>query len=94
MVKVRYNKLQELLISLEKEPIRYVFCENFNCLPLANFHVESYCTVALYIGFGDFGPKLSPKNQLDSYLLSDGLGVLVRHSQAQRCLQINPKPLH
>ena len=28
------------------------------------------------------------------YLLSDSLGVLVRHSQTQKCLQINSKPLH
>ena len=44
--------------------------------------------------YGDFGPKLSPQNQLDTYLLSDRLGVLVRHSQAQKCLQINSKLLH
>ena len=28
------------------------------------------------------------------YLLSDTLGVLVRLSQAQKCLQINAKPFH
>jgi len=28
------------------------------------------------------------------YLLFDSLGALVGHSQAQRCLQINSKPLH
>jgi len=42
----------------------------------------------------DFDPKLSPQNQLDIYVLSDTLGVLVRLSQAQKCLQINPKPFH
>ena len=35
---------------------------------------------------------ITPKPVL--YLLSDTLGVLVRHSQAQKCLQINPKPFH
>ena len=52
--------------------------------------------VALYKGiqrFGDFGPKLPPQNQLDSYLLSDILGVLVRLSQVKKCHGGNVKPL-
>ena len=30
----------------------------------------SYSTVVLYIGIGDFGPKLSPQNQLDICFLA------------------------
>ena len=56
----------------------------------------SYSTVVLYIGINKvwgFWPKIiTPKPAW--YLLSDSLGALVRHSQAQKCLQINSKPLH
>ena len=37
-------------------------------------------------------PNDHPKPAL--YLLCDSLRVLVRHSQAQKYLQINPKPFH
>ena len=56
-----------------------------------------YSTVVLYkniIKVRDFGPKLSPQNHLDIYILSDCLWVLVRHNQVWKCLQINPKPFH
>ena len=39
------------------------------------------------------GPKISPTITV-KYLLCDSRAVLVRHSQAQKYLQINSKPLH
>ena len=52
----------------------------------------SYSTVVLYIGImkvRGFWPEIiTPKQAW--YLLSDTLGVLVRLSQAQKCLQIIP----
>ena len=38
-----------------------------------------------------------PKNSIykpAKYLLNDSMAALVWHSQAQKCLQINSKPLH
>ena len=40
---------------------------------------------------------LLPKNSTykpAKYLLCDSMAALVRHNQAQKCLQINSKPLH
>ena len=56
----------------------------------------SYSMVVLYIGINkvwDFLPK-NPTKKSAKYLLSDSMAALVRHSQAQKCLQINSKPLH
>ena len=56
----------------------------------------SYSMVVLYIGIikvRGFLPK-NPTNKSTKYLLSDSMAALVRHSQAQKCLQINSKPLH
>ena len=54
----------------------------------------SYSTVVLYLGimivWGFWPEIITQKPAL--YLLSDTLGVLVRLSQAQKCLQINPNP--
>ena len=41
--------------------------------------------------FGVFSPKVSPKNR--PCIPFNNLAVLVRHSQAQKCLQINPNKL-
>jgi len=56
----------------------------------------SYSTVVLYIGINKvwgFLPK-NPTYKSTKCLLSDSMAALVRHSQAQECLQINSKPLH
>ena len=56
----------------------------------------SYSTVVLYIRINKvwgFLPK-NPTKKSAKYLLTDSMSVLVRHSQAQKCLQINPKPFH
>ena len=55
-----------------------------------------YSTVVLYIGISKvwgFLPK-NPTKKSAKYLLSDSMAALVRHSQAQKCVQINSKPLH
>ena len=56
----------------------------------------SYSTVVLYIGimkvWGFWPEIITPKPAW--YLLSGTLGVLVRLSQTQKCLQINPKPFN
>jgi len=49
---------------------------------------ESYSTVVLYIRFGVSCPKIPPKNLPNIYFF-DSIEVLVRHSQTQKCLQIN-----
>ena len=51
----------------------------------------SYSTVVLYIGINKvwgFMPK-NPTKKSAKYLLSDRMTALVRHSQAQKCLQNN-----
>jgi len=56
----------------------------------------SYSMVVLYIGImkvWGFWPEIITQKPA-WYLLSDTLGVLVRLSQAQKCLQINPKAFH
>ena len=40
-----------------------------------------------------FLPK-NPNKKSAKYLFSDSMAALVRHSQAQKYLQINSKPLH
>jgi len=53
----------------------------------------SYSTVVLYIGINKVWGFLPTKKSV-KYLLSDSTTALVRHSQAQKCLQINSKPLY
>jgi len=56
----------------------------------------SYRTVISYIVINKvwcFLPK-NPTKKSAKYLLSDSMTALVRHSQAQKCLQINFKPLY
>ena len=58
--------------------------------------IQSYSTVVLYIGImkvWGFWPEIITRKPA-WYLLSGTLGVLVRLSQAQKCLQINPRPFH
>ena len=84
--------------SLYKATIFPSTSASFNHWCLANFYMmqSSYSTAVLYIGImkvWEFWPKIiSPKPAW--YLLSDSLRLLVRHSQAQKCLQINSKPLY
>ena len=65
-------------------------------LPLMFLYFLSYySTIVLYIGINKvwgFLPK-NPTKKSAKYLLSDSM-TLVRHSQAQKCLQINSKPLY
>ena len=56
----------------------------------------SHSTVVLYIGIikvWGFLPK-NPTYKSAKYLLCDHIAALVRYNQAQKCLQINSKPLH
>ena len=55
------------------------------------YHIVRYRST---IGFGDFGSKLSPQNQLDNYFLTLWEYCLGLISQAQKFLQINLKPFH
>ena len=56
----------------------------------------SYSMVVLHRGINKvwgFLPK-NPNKKSAKYLFSDSMAALVRHSQAQKYLQINSKPLH
>jgi len=65
------------------------------CAPTHSFFTILYhivlCTIYRdHEGFRFALPTYKPAK----HLLCDSMAALVRHSQAQKCLQINSKPLH
>ena len=61
-------------------------------IPLLNVQVYIFC--ACVCGKCTNVLSCSKSHKSTNYLLSDSMAALVRHSQAQKCLQINSKPLH
>jgi len=57
-----------------------------------NYHIVRSTINRDHEGLGILAQNYHPKPAW--YLLSDILGALVRLNQAQKCLQINPKPFH
>ena len=57
-------------------------------LPTTTVAAFLYLSDKIYLGLKNSTYKSA------KYLLSDSMAALVRYSQAQRCLQINSKPLH
>ena len=81
-----------LITHVGKGVIIYVVRISFTLYVVHMYHIRIRCTYIDCKGLEFLTLESHPKPV--KYLLCDSRAVLIRHSQAQRCLEINSKPLH